>query len=247
MNWRALSRRLLPYMIAATGAFLAAYLIVAFFVFPAGIVPNEEQVPNVIGQSYEQAERTLAARGFRAERGESRFNPAAPRETVLDQDPPPTSLEVKGTSVSLVVSQGQELVTVPTLTGMTREEALRALDEARLDAGEITRTASELPRGQVLETTPAAGTRVTVPATVNLVVSAGPAAVQVPDLVGRSYQQARIMLEQLGLRVGVVTSVPSPYETPNTVVSHSPSAGETVPSGVGVSLRIASSGPGVRP
>src|SRR5438270_505291 len=81
--WRGRLRRLLPYVVAAGGGFLLAYLIVAFFVFPAGVIPQDVRVPNVIGLTYSDAVQQLQQKGFTAERGESRFHNAAPKGTVL--------------------------------------------------------------------------------------------------------------------------------------------------------------------
>lgn len=63
MSLRGRLRRLLPYVIAAAGGFLLAYLIVAFFVFPAGVIPTDVRVPNVIGLTYNDAAAQLLQRG----------------------------------------------------------------------------------------------------------------------------------------------------------------------------------------
>ena len=57
----------------------------------------------------------------------------------------------------------------------------------------------------MIQTRPGAGTRAVVPSAVNLVVSAGPATIGVPDLTGRTIVEARILLEQVGLALGDVT------------------------------------------
>ena len=46
MSWRGRLRRFLPYLISAVGGFLLAYLIVAFFIFPSGVIPEDVRVPN---------------------------------------------------------------------------------------------------------------------------------------------------------------------------------------------------------
>ena len=89
MTWRGRLRRLLPYVVALGSGFLLAYLIVAFFVFPAGVIPQDIRVPNVIGLTYTDAVQQLEQKGFTAERGETRFHNAAPKGTVLDQQPAP--------------------------------------------------------------------------------------------------------------------------------------------------------------
>ena len=47
MTVRTRLRRSLPYAIVIIGGFLAAYLIVAFLIFPSGVIPRDIRVPNV--------------------------------------------------------------------------------------------------------------------------------------------------------------------------------------------------------
>ena len=84
-------RRLLPYLGAGAGAFAVAYLVVLIFVFPVRGQPEEAKVPNVLGLSFDEAERRLATAGFRAQQGESRYNVGSPRSTVLSQAPAPAT------------------------------------------------------------------------------------------------------------------------------------------------------------
>ncbi len=99
-------RTSLPYAVAVIGGFLVAYLIVAFVVFPSGVIPGNARVPNVMGLNYRDATKRLAAVGFRAERGEQRPHQASPKGTVLEQDPRPGERDPDGTSVRLTVSAG---------------------------------------------------------------------------------------------------------------------------------------------
>ena len=238
MNWRPTARRLLPYAIAATGGFLIAYLIVAFFIFPSEIIPDDDVVPNVVGMSFEDASQRLTQVGFRPVQGESRVHASAPRNQVLEQNPPAGSRELRGTRITLAVSGGQQRATVPAITGMTRLDAMEALRTAGFTIGMIHQRASNMPRGQVIDSDPPAGSRTLVPSSVDVILSAGPAAVSVPDLVGRPYAQARAILEQLGLRVGVVDVDRFSTEPANTVLTQSPAGGETIASGERVQLTI---------
>ena len=70
MNWRATSRRLLPYALVAAGGFLLAYLFVAFVIFPPQIVPDDGKVPQVVGLLFDEAVTRLEAAGFKAKTGE---------------------------------------------------------------------------------------------------------------------------------------------------------------------------------
>jgi beta-lactam-binding protein with PASTA domain len=106
MNARRMVRGSLPYAVATIGGFLLAYLIVAFVIFPSGIVPGNAKVPNVIGLMFDDATKRLTAVGFKAEHGEDRPHEASPKETVLDQDPRAGEHDPEGTSVRLTLSAG---------------------------------------------------------------------------------------------------------------------------------------------
>jgi beta-lactam-binding protein with PASTA domain len=59
-----------------------------------------------------------------------------------------------------------------------------------------------------------------------------------PELVGRTYEDARSMLEQIGLRVGRVNVDSSAFAPFNTVVYQLPGAGARVGNGHAVTLTI---------
>ncbi|HJQ20856.1 MAG TPA: PASTA domain-containing protein [Gemmatimonadaceae bacterium] len=244
MSWRGRLRRLLPYVIALVGGFFLAYLIVAFFVFPAGVIPQDVRVPNVIGLTVTDAETQLKAKGFTAERGETRFHNAAPKGTVLDQQPAPGSRENPNTRVTLVVSGGQRYATVPGVIGMSRELALNALEQAGFDAGEVTERPSNEPLGAVIDSRPRPGTQAPVPGAVSLVLSSGPTTVIVPDMVGRSLADARLMLRQVGLTVGDIQwGLGAVADASAAVVSQSPPAGAQAAAGSRVNLSVATRTP----
>jgi len=237
VGWRATTRRLFPYLVVATGGFLAAYLIVFFVVFPGTVVPDDAQVPSVVGLLSDDATRRLRAAGFEAATGEEVYHASAPPGTVLRQSPLPGGVEARGTRVTLDVSAGQRRAVVPDLVGMTQAEAEVALQNAGFELGETVERQSDAPRGTVIATAPAAAATLTTPAAVSLVVSGGPVTVQLPEVVGQSAEDARATLEQLGLAVGIQVDEESTLPR-NTVVAQSPAAGRAVPTGSSVALRI---------
>ena len=99
---------------------------------------------------------------------------------------PPEGTEVtKGTRVRLLVSQGPEQVTVPDVTGLTRESAEARLRDEGLEVS-AEEQESDVAEGDVISQNPSAGTSVTRGATVTIVVSTGRPQVDVPDVVGMS-------------------------------------------------------------
>jgi beta-lactam-binding protein with PASTA domain len=242
MNWRSQVRTSLVYLVSIVAGFSLAWLIVAFVVFPSGVVPRDVKVPNVTGLMYDEAEQRLAQAGFKAERGEQRYNSSAPKMTVLEQSPPPGAREGIGGTITLAVSGGQRMVTVPTVTGMTRIEAQVLLEKDGFDVGDVGEANSNAPRGSVIGTRPAAGSQVSVPSTVSLILSrgAGAASLQMPNVMGRDVASARQLLSQLGVReVQIIDEPPgSGTGTPGTIVGQSPVPNTFILPGASVQLRV---------
>jgi len=237
---RGSARRSIPYLVAIISGFLLAYLIVAFFLFPAHLVTSDTKVPNVVGQTYDAASAQLKKLGFVAQRGEQRFTAGAASGQVLGQTPLPDALEPRGTRVVLDVSQGQRTTNVPQIIGMTRQQAELALQSAGLDAGDVTQRESPLPRGQVISSSPAAGQRTPLPSEVSFVVSSGPAQLAVPDVTGQTYTSAAQLLMQVGFRVAPAQADTVTLGAPEgTVTGQDPAGNEPAPPGVTVRLRVA--------
>lgn len=241
MRWRSAVRTSLVYLVSIVAGFSLAWLIVAFVVFPAGVVPRDVKVPNVTGLMYDEAVQRLAQAGFKAEQGEQRFSSSAPKLTVIEQSPAPGAREGIGNPITLVTSLGQRMAAVPTVTGMTRIEAQVRLEQDGFDVADAGETNSDAPRGTVVATRPAAGSQVSVPSTIGLVVSRGPEAVsvQMPSLMGRDVNGARIVLSQLGVRDVAVTWDPMATGAAGTIVGQSPVPGATILPGATVQLRVA--------
>jgi beta-lactam-binding protein with PASTA domain len=233
------ARRLLPYVIAAAGGFLLAYAIVFFFIFPARLVPEELKVPNVLGLTYDDAVHKLNAAGLKAEQGESRFNVGSPKSTVLQETPAAGAPASRGSKVVLDVSAGERRTEVPNVVGLTQEQAQLTIEKVGLTMGDVTLRESPLPRGEVLSSTPVAGTQAVLPSIITLVVSSGPSSIAVPDLVGQPFAQAKATLEQLGLRTAVIEVDSASADPEGTIMSQSPAAGANVDAGTGVSLKVA--------
>lgn len=239
MSWRGNLRHALAYVVAVVAGFSLAYLIVAFIVFPSGVVPRDAKVPNVVGMDYDAAATRLAQVGFKAERGEERFHATAPRLTVLEQSPAAGASDLAGAKVTLTVSKGQQMGRVPSVNGLSREDAERAIEDAGFAVGEISEQPSQSPRGAVLGTRPSGGTQMPMPSPVALVVSAGPTVVTTPDVVGRNFAQAQLLLQQVGLTLGDVSTEGTTSAEPTaTVLSQSPAAGSQVARGARIDLRL---------
>ncbi len=238
MNWRGWSRRSIPYLVVGVGGFLLAYVIIFLFAFRSDVIPDDAIVPNVVGQLYEEGATTIEQAGFYAQQGEQRISKTAPKGAILQQDPPGGSRQRKGTEIVLAISLGKKEAVVPQIIGLTPQQARLAVENAGFQVGRSVELPSDYPRGTVFQVEPPPGTQVDLPAEVNFTISAGPATVQVPDLVGRSVPDARGALEQIGLRLGNVGRDTSSVQIENSVLRQSPPAGATVSAGASVGIVI---------
>jgi serine/threonine-protein kinase len=238
VNWRAAPRRAFPYLIAAVGGFLISYVAVFLFAFPAEVLPDDGILPNVVGKTFENASAILQKAGFPAQQGETRFHKTIPANVVLQEDPPAGSRQKRGTAVVLALSGGQRSAEVPVTTNMSQQQARISIENTGLTLGTVTEQLGDQPRGLVIASSPPAGTKVQLPGSVDIVLSKGPAVVQVPDLYGRTVGEARSMIEQLGLRVAGISRDTSSLQPENTVIRQQPSAGQTVSAGGPVSLTV---------
>jgi serine/threonine-protein kinase len=238
VNLRALPRRAFPYLIAAVGGFLISYVAIFLFAFPAEVLPDEGILPNVVGKTWEDASAILQKAGFSAQQGESRYHKTIAANIVLQEDPPAGSRQKRGTDVVLALSSGQRNAEVPVTTNMSQQQARIAIENTGLTLGGVSEQLAEQPRGLVIATAPPAGTKVQLPGTVDIVLSKGPATVQVPDLYGRTIGEARSMMEQIGLRIAGISRDTSSIQPENTVIRQQPAAGQSIAAGAPVSLTV---------
>ncbi|MEZ0163212.1 Stk1 family PASTA domain-containing Ser/Thr kinase [Kineococcus sp. LSe6-4] len=137
-------------------------------------------------------------------------------------------------------SSAPATVAVPDLVGASQDSAEQQITDLGLTPN-VTQAADDtVDEGDVISTDPEAGTQVAVGGTVNVVVSSGPEAVQVPNVRGRSQEEARQALRQAGFEVGNVNTVDDASVGRDQVVSTDPAIGSSVPRGATVSIDVAS-------
>jgi serine/threonine-protein kinase len=156
---------------------------------------------------------------------------------VIETDPPVGQRVDEGSTVNLVVSSGPDTVEVPNLAGYTYDRAKEALQGLGLKVDKQMQDSDE-PRDQVLNTDPFSGSEVEAGSTVALIVSKGQ--VTVPNLVGRNLDDAKTMLDDLGLTYDNVIEDPNATEEAGIVTRQSTSSGEKVSPGSNIQLTVSS-------
>ncbi|WP_326598099.1 Stk1 family PASTA domain-containing Ser/Thr kinase [Streptomyces sp. NBC_01803] len=194
-------------------------------------------VPDVTGQSLEEAQRELENAGFESREGDSR--PCeADEDTVCATDPAAGQEIDRGSTVTIIMSEGAETVEVPDVTGKDFEEAEAELVDLGFDVTrEDQETDAEEP-GTVLDQDPAAGDEAETGTEITLTVAAEIEGVDVPDVVGDTFDAAKQELEAAGFVVTRQDQIDDSREE-NTVIRQDPRAGSQLePSGV-VTLYVA--------
>ena len=156
-----------------------AILAVTIAVVTAGVIlalghgPAEAVVPNVVGQTLDQATTTLKHVGLEGKQMSEIFSDTVDEGVVAKQRPDPQMTVKQGRLVELTVSRGPKSVKMPALRGKSVTEAQDFIQRSYLKMGDLHRIASDEPEDTVLTQTPEAGTVVDRDSQVNLQASGG--------------------------------------------------------------------------
>lgn len=232
-------RRRWPWVVAAVAVVLIA--AAAAFLLLRGDDAETAAVPDVAGQTASQAVATLRAAGF-VPRTAGQTSTTVARGVVIGTAPPAGDRAELGSEVAVNVSQGTGEAAVPALAGLSREEAEAALVEAGLTARFLEQQSATVPVGSVVSQDPAAGVRIPVGSAVAVTLSTGAPPVAVPDLTGRTVDQAAAELAGVGLAPGAVTQEQRTDVPAGTIVGQDPAAGDEVPAGTEVDVVVATGG-----
>jgi serine/threonine-protein kinase len=237
-------RRMSPWAwVALVAVLIAAGLGVAFALgaFDGGGVV----VPTLSGLTEEQAAAELETAGLTLGVVGTENSDTVAIGMIISQDPPAGEEVEPGTAVNVVVSLGIAEVSVPDLTEMSEQTAidmLKASEDLDYDRT-IDENNSEIEKGLVIRTEPAAGATVPKGTSVVLYVSAGVEQVKVPSVVGKTVANATAELEGIGLKVKTTESF-SDTVAKGSVISQSPEANVVLEAGNTVTLEV-SKGPEV--
>lgn len=140
---------------------------------------------------------------------------------------------------------GGATVAVPRVVGDTLEEATTTLEGLGLEVDFTSEANDEFDDGVVFDQNPGFGEKVPESSTINLKVSAGSAALPVPEVVGSSQEEATATIEAAGFRV-----LARPEESDDIpvgeVISQSPGGGDEAPADSQITI-VVSAGKGANP
>ena len=157
-------------------------------------------VPSVTGELVGAAEHALKAAGLIPAQPSFQTSASIPRNIVISTSPVAYQHWPKNKPVQLVVSAGPPL---PNFVGQQVGAAQAAASSGGYNINQVAVANSAQPAGTVIRQEPAAGTPVTSGEVVTVWVSAGPPAVNIPDVTGENLNQAENDLMAAGFNVTV--------------------------------------------
>ena len=187
---------------------------------------GEAKVPNVIGQTQESAVKAIEAAGYEVGDITEEYNADTVAGRVCKQDPEADTALDKGETVNLVISKGVEKGSVPDVSGMTAEQAEKALKDAGYTPQYAGNESSDADKDTVSKQSPEAGTQSDKGTTVKYWISTGPEDIEVPNVVGSDQAAAKSTLEKAGFTVKTATGDYSDKYAEGVVMAQSPNGGK---------------------
>lgn len=205
---------------------------------------EQVEMITVVGMNVDDAKRALLEKGLTPEI-QYEVNTVYPEGTVLRASVGAGYMIDKNTVIVLTVAQGEDGVTVPTVTGKSREEATSILEKEGFVVNVTESYDAAVENGYVISQSPEAETMAPAGSSITIRVSQGAeeTKVRVPKVVGLTEADATISLVESGLTVGTVTTTTNEDTSLiDKVCYQSYSEGSYVDKGTTVDLKV-STGP----
>ncbi|AWW38598.1 serine/threonine protein kinase [Streptomyces sp. AS58] len=226
-------------LVVAAVLVLVGAILIGRWAFGGGGVGNDTvKVPNLVGQTEadakQQAENSDLSLSVSRKPCENQK-----KGNVCSQDPGKETTVDKGTAINVVVSTGAPKVAVPSVIGLSEEQATSKLegDDYEFKVKTEARESTEEP-GTVLDQDPIKGKEVEKGSTITLTVAKAEEKATVPNVVGQTCDAARAQLEGNDL---TGTCVDQPTDDPNQadkVIETTPGVNSQVDKGSTVTLKI---------
>ena len=214
---------------AAVGIIAVVFVFMAWFTSCGINGVKDVEVPNFVGMKLSDVQSNINNK-FEW-KVEPVYDSSKPEGIILSQDPAPGSKKVKQNAViNLQVNTSGVLITVPSVKNMTEEVARAKLDNLGLKYEVVTVNHDDIVEGNVCNITPREDTKVTADTTVTLFISEGPEekTVRIPDVTGKTIEQAKQELESAGIKVSGSIIYENSDKAKDVVLSTEPLPGVTV-------------------
>ena len=201
---------------------------------------GDVQVPELVGLTMEQAEEKVKELNLKVEIKEERYDLEAPEGQIVEQDPSyQENFKIKEkTTIMVVISKGQEIITVPDVEGKERDEASKILKEAGLIVEVEEEYSDTVEAGHVTKQDIKANEEIAAGTTIKIYVSKGIEQVEVPDLSGKTEAQAKSALSDAKLKWKSTDKTSDSSKPNGVVINQSISSGSMVDKDTEITITV---------
>ena len=228
-------------LVVVLGLFTALFFIARSVNEDQGDAPAAEYIiPNVKAKKLEEAKGVAELRGFELNVDEYRSSDEE-EGTVLEQTPAAGTAAKQGDSISVIVSSGNNYVTVPDLAGKYLQEANDIVWGVELEIGTTQYVTSDLPYGQIVRQEPIAGTDTFAGDVIDVWISGIPGkANNMPGVTDMELNKAIDVLHEEGFKkIRIRTVQPeAQIAAEGFVVAQNPTAGISTPEDAVVEISV---------
>ncbi|KAA3633653.1 MAG: PASTA domain-containing protein [Calditrichaeota bacterium] len=209
-------------------------LLVIYFIMNSIVMPiitrhgDEFPLPDFTKQRIIEAQAGVEDLNLSYEISSEEYSPGIEKGVILAQFPIAGTKVKDGRIIRFVVSLGQKNVAIPQLGGLSVRQAILDLETSGLELGEIAWAFSDtLPEKVVVFSYPNFGTEIPLGTPVNLMVNRGRASnfTFMPKIIGLPLDEARALLDDKSLKVGIITTRTDENYLPETVLEQSEAEG----------------------
>lgn len=233
-SWKKITAFAVAVVLLLGGGGVAAYMTV---------LNPRNPVPELVGLSEAEARNQIAKFGWTVVLEKERSDEVETGE-VIRTDPVTGANLAKRDSITLVVSEGRTLSVLEDVTGLPVADALAKLEALGLVPQQADVADETIEAGVVIswsipdQPTLTTGDSVVKGTTVAVNVSSGPAPRVVPDLSGKTLEEATAELTALGLLVAEAPTAPHPDIAFGRISVQVPAAGESLARGETVTVTV---------
>lgn len=162
---------------------------------------DEITVPRFVGKTLEQAQAEAEKLGLVIQEGDLVYSPDQEEGLITSQNPVEGAKVTEGKVITVNISKGKKDGVVPKIEGMDYEEAKAYLESFGFKMGPGVTVQSHLPKGVIVSQFIPYGTSAKSGTEINVEISDGKGKemVKVPNLIGRTPDEANSLLAGAGL------------------------------------------------
>ena len=166
---------------------------------------EEIQLPDFAGKTFEQAQEEGRLLGITVVMGQESYHHIYEPGQIISSVPSAGSTIMEGQEVKVNISRGKNKGVAPTLVGKDVNEAIAYAEEYGFKVN-VTVIESHLPKDTVITQDPEGGKEVKSGTSIEIEVSDGKGKekVKVPNLIGKTPDEANALITEAGLKLGNV-------------------------------------------